>query len=88
MENNQDNKTEILNENDLTKYIKLFKDLDFPHKPEVLGIAIVDFDSKGVAHFENINNLALSNETKNILENQLSLHKFIEKVIALCKLKS
>ena len=84
----KEKRIEILSEKDLTKYIKLFKDLDFPHKPEVLGMVIVDFDSKGVAYFKNINNLALSDETKNILENQLSLHKFIEKVIALCKLKS
>jgi len=39
-------KTETLKEKNLLKYIKLFQDLDFPHKPEVLGIAIIDFDKK------------------------------------------
>jgi len=84
----KEKKIEILNENDLSKYIKLFKDLDFPHKPEVLGIAIIDFDKRGRAYFEDLKNLGLTEETKNALENQLSLGQFIEKVIALCKLKS
>ncbi|MDP2362788.1 MAG: hypothetical protein Q8M94_03350, partial [Ignavibacteria bacterium] len=84
----KEKKIEILNENDLAKYIKLFNDLDFPHKPEVLGMAIIDFDKRGRAHFEDLKNLNLAVETKNILENQLSITNFIEKVIALCKLKS
>lgn len=84
----KEKKIEILNENDLSKYIKLFKDLDFPHKPEVLGMAIVDFDKKRAAYFEDLNKLKLTSETKNILEKQLSLSEFIEKVIALCRLKS
>ena len=84
----QEKKIEIINENDLSKYIKLFNDLDFPHKPEVLGMAIIDFDSKEQAYFEKLVNLGLKKETIEILENQLSVVTFIEKVIALCKLKS
>lgn len=84
----KEKKIEILNENDLAKYIKLFNDLDFPHKPEVLGMAIIDFDKRKHAYFENLGNLKLSAETKRILEDQLSITNFIEKVIALCKLKS
>ena len=84
----KEKKIEILNENDLVKYVKLFNDLDFPHKPEVLGMAIIDFDKQGRAYFENLKNLGLTEETKNILENQLSIENFIGKVIALCKLKS
>jgi len=84
----KEKKIEILNENDLVKYVKLFNDLDFPHKPEVLGMAIIDFDKQGRAYFENLKNLGLTEETKNILESQLSIENFIGKVIALCKLKS
>jgi len=84
----KEKKLEILNERDLLKYVKLFKDLDFPHKPDVLGMAIIDFDPKGNAYFENLDELKLSDETKNTLQNQLSLPEFIEKVVALCKLKS
>ncbi len=84
----KEKKTEIINENDLSKYIKLFNDLDFPHKPEVLGMAIIEFDNKGLAYFEKLENLGLKKETIEILRNQLSISTFIEKVIALCKLKS
>jgi len=81
-------KIEILHEKDLSKYVKLFKDLDFPHKPEVLGIAVIDFDDKGNAHFVNLNKLDILKDTKNTLNNELSLNKFIKKFIALCHLKS
>ena len=81
-------KIEILTENDLIKYIKLFKDLDFPHKPEVLGIAVIDFDKNGRAYFVDLTTLGLSEDTKSILQNDLSLENFIEKTVALCKLKS
>lgn len=84
----KEKKTEIINENDLSKYIKLFNDLDFPHKPEVLGMAIIDFTNKGLAYFEKLENLGLKKETIEILKNQLSIPTFIEKVIALCKLKA
>ena len=84
----KEKKIEILNENDLVKYVKLFNDLDFPHKPEVLGMAIIDFDKRGRAYFEILKNLGLTEETINILESQLSIENFIGKVIALCKLKS
>ena len=84
----KEKKIEILNENDLAKYVKLFNDLDFPHKPEVLGMAIIDFDKSKHAYFENLDNLKLSVMTRRILENQLSIRNFVEKTSALCKLKS
>lgn len=84
----QEKKIEILSEGDLVKYVKLFNDLDFPHKPEVLGMAIIDFDKRGRAYFVDLKNLNLTKETKNIIENQFSIENFIEKVTALCKLKA
>lgn len=90
-------KTEILTQYDLSKYVKLFLDDDFPHKPDVLGILVVDFDHKGNCDFANLNEL-LSNSNKEhnehsssiirYLNEDLSLDKFIEKFIALCKLKA
>ena len=47
-------KTEILNDRDLSKYVKLFRDLDFPHKPEVLGIAVIDIDNNDKCYFSDL----------------------------------
>jgi len=81
-------KVEILGEHHLQKYIKLFKDLDFPHKPEVLGIAIVDFDEKGKVLFADLNDLELSPNTIKIINDAFSVGVFIRRIIALCNLKS
>ena len=81
-------KMETLNEHNLLKYVKLFSDLDFPHKPEVLGIIVVDFNRKGSCYFADLDKLKISKETKKILNQELSLDRFIEKFIALCQLKS
>nr|OQX22238.1 MAG: hypothetical protein BWK75_01275 [Candidatus Altiarchaeales archaeon A3] len=81
-------KTEILNEHHLSKYIKLFLDQDFPHKPEVLGIIVTDFDGEGNCHFADLNELKISNKTKKALNSELSLEKFIDRFVALCLLKS
>jgi len=81
-------KTEVLNEHHLSKYIKLFLDQDFPHKPEVLGISVIDFDSVDNCHFVDLNELDLSDKTKKILNSELSLEKFINRFVALCQLKS
>ena len=84
----KETKTEVLNEHHLSKYIKLFLDQDFPHKPEVLGIIIIDFDSIDNCHFAYLNELEISDRTKKILTSELSLEKFIDRFAALCQLKS
>ncbi len=81
-------KTEILNEKNLQKYVKLFCDLDFPHKPEILGICVLDFDNKGKPYFVNLDEFNFSDKTKKLLKNDFSLEKFLEKFIHLVKLKS
>lgn len=81
-------KTEILSEHQIQKYIKLFKDQDFPHKPDVLGIAIIDFDTKGDPHFTDLKELGIEKETITILEDNFSIEMFIKRVKALCNLKS
>jgi len=80
-------KTEILSEHHIKKYIKLFKDIDFPHKPDVLGMAIIDFDAKNNPYFTNLKELGLQEETIKIIEDNFSIETFIKKVRALCELK-
>ncbi len=80
-------RTEILSEHHIKKYIKLFKDLDYPHKPDVLGMAIIDFDSNNIPHFTDLKRLGLQEETIAIIESDFSIETFIKKVKALCELK-
>jgi len=81
-------KTEIIKEKDLQKYIKLFNDMDFPHKPDLLGICLLDFDQNKKAKVVNLNDFDFSVETKNLLKNEFSLNKFLDKFIHLVNLKS
>jgi len=78
---------EILNENDLAKYVKLFQDIDFPHKPDVLGITTIDFDEKENAFFLDLEKFNLSLPIKEVLLKKISVEGFIQKIVALCKIK-
>ncbi len=80
-------KIEILSEQLIKKYIKLFKDIDLPHKPDVLGIAIIDFRAESKPYFTDLKELGLQEETIRILESEFSIETFIKKVRALCELK-
>ncbi|MGI6589413.1 MAG: hypothetical protein ACOX1V_01995 [Candidatus Iainarchaeum sp.] len=81
-------KIEIINDKDLSKYISLFKDTDFPHKPDVLGIEIIEIDKSGKPIKANLNELGISKANIDFLEEQFVLDKFIKRFVALCKLKS
>lgn len=81
-------KREIINEKDLQKYIKLFKDMDFPHKPDLIGICVLDFNRNEKPHFVNFNDFNFSNETKKLLKNEFSLNRFLDKFAYLVNLKS
>lgn len=80
-------KIETLSEHHIEKYIKLFKDTDFPHRPDVLGMAIIDFNIKGDPYFTDLKKLKLHEETIKILESEFSVETFIKRVRALCELK-
>jgi hypothetical protein len=80
-------KMERLSSHHIEKYIKLFKDADYPHKPDVLGMAIVDFDPKGNPTFTDLKKLELNEDTIKIIETDFSIRTFIKKVGALCELK-
>lgn len=81
--------TETLTEEHIAKYVKLFMDNDYPHRPDVLGILIVD-DDKNNEHLvkADLKALKFKDDTIKILETKLSVNNFFEKVIYLCKLKS
>ena len=81
-------KTEIIKEKDLQKYIKLFNDMDFPHKPDLLGICLLDFNQNKKAKFVNLDYFDFSDETKRLLKNDFSINKFLDKFIHLVNLKS
>ena len=81
-------KIETINDHDLSKYIKLFQDNDFPHKPDVLGISILDFNEQGEPSVANLQRLGISKANSDILDKELGLKKFLDRFIALCNLKS
>ena len=81
-------KTEVINEKDLQKYIKLFKDMDFPHKPDLMGICLLDFDKNNSPGLVNYNDFDFSAETKKLLQNEFSLAKFLDKFTHLVNLKT
>lgn len=74
-------------EHHIKKIIKIFKDQDFPHKPDILGMVIIDFDEDNITYITNLNEMKLKQETKEILENDFSNETFIQNVRALCELK-
>lgn len=84
----QEKKIEIISEKHLQKYIKLFNDMDFPHKPDLMGICLLDFDQNKKAKFVNLDEFDFSTKTKRLLNNDFSLNKFLNKFIHLVKLKS
>ncbi len=84
----KEKKIEIISEKHLQKYIKLFNDLDFPHKPDLMGICLLDFDKNKKAKFVNLDDFDFSFEVKRLLKNNLSLNKFLDKFIHLINLKS
>lgn len=81
-------KIETINDHDLSKYVKLFQDNDFPHKPDVLGISILDFNENGEPSITNLERLGISKSNSDILNKELGLEKFLSRFIALCELKN
>ena len=72
----------------MAKYIRLFRDTDFPHKPEVLGIALVDVDGGKARFCEGDSDLGFSGETVAALREDLSVERFAEKFASLCQLRA
>ncbi|HEY4495523.1 MAG TPA: hypothetical protein VJC01_03720 [Candidatus Paceibacterota bacterium] len=79
---------EIISEKHLQKYVKLFNDMDFPHKPDLMGICLLDFDQNKKAKFVSLDDFDFTVETKRLLKNDFSLNKFLDKFTHLINLKS
>ena len=80
-------RVETITDHNMAKYIKLFRDKkNFPHKPEVLGIALVDFDNGKARFCEGDSDLEFSPETVAALREDLCVERFVEKFACLCKL--
>ena len=62
--------------------------MDFPHKPDLMGICLLDFDENKRAKFVNLDDFDFSDETKQLLKNDFSLNKFLDKFVHLVNLKS
>ena len=79
---------EKITEHDMAKYIRLFRDEDLLHRPEVLGIALVDVDGDKVRFCEEDSDLGFSGETIAALREDLSVERFAEKFAHLCQLRA
>jgi len=84
----KEKKTEIIKEKDLQKYVKLFNDMDFPHKPDLMGICVLDFDKNGKAKIVDLDEFNFSDETKKLMREDFSLNNFLDKFVHLVNLKS
>ena len=80
-------KTEVINAKDLKKYLELIKELDLPHKPDLLTIAIIDFDSDNKPYLVNLEQYNFSKEDLLILQSH-GINNFVKKITALCQLKA
>ena len=81
-------KMERISEKNLVKYAQLVKDKDYPHRPDLMSIAIVDFPADQLPRLaDEDSDLGLSAETIGMLQNELSLANFFIKFPHLCQFK-
>jgi hypothetical protein len=83
----QQAKIEVIKEKDLQKYVKLYQDLDFPHRPDLIGICVLGFGKNNKSRFVDLDDFDFSDKTKRLLKNDFSLDIFLEKFVHLVKLK-
>jgi len=84
-ENGKLERTEELDQEHLEKYLNLMYDDEYPYKPDILSIFIVENKSKRGFKKANLNKLNIDEETKSLLETDLSLEHFFDEVYNLCK---
>ena len=73
-------KEEIISSHNLKKYLHLYHDRSFPHKPEAVGLIFVDidYDNKNVLRLTNIDDLKFSDEITNFLKTDVGLEHFLK----------
>ena len=69
----------------LMKYIRLNQRQDYPHRPDLLTIAIVDYDGESAVLCES--DMGFSSDVVSSLQGDFSLRNFARKFPNLCKLK-
>lgn len=86
----KEQKIEIIKEKDIQKYVRLWKDLDFPHKPDLFGICILEVGKNKQPVFADVENseFEFSSETIHLLRTDFSLKTFLEKFKYLVQLKA
>ena len=74
-----------ITEHNLMKYIRLFQSQDYPHRPDLLTIAIIDYDGQSASLCES--DMGFSSNVVSSLQGDFSLRNFARKFPNLCKLK-
>jgi len=73
-------KIEIINEHDLSKYLKLFYDNPQAHRPNILGIIIVDINENDMSVTSTNINQYFKKEFCLLLNDKLSLPNFFKEI--------
>ena len=73
-------KIEIINDNDIKKYLKLFFDIHHAHRPRYLGIFIINIDDKEEVSPTDMDK-NFSKEIANLLNNKVSLTAFFKDIL-------
>jgi len=79
-ETEKPNKIEIINEKDLSKYLKLIFDTPQAHRPQIIGIHLIDIDEKTQTAISVNLYEAFEKEFADLLENKLSLKKLFKEI--------
>ena len=81
---------EKINSHNLLKYLRLYRDRDFPHKPDAFGLVFVDinYKSRKVARLTDIDKTEFVPEIKEFLKTDASLEHFINLFVKLTEYKA
>lgn len=83
-------KDETVSTHNLEKYLHLYRDKDFPHKPEALGLVFVDvdYDDGRVAGLTDVASMDFSPDICAFLKNSANLETFLDVFVKLTKYKA
>jgi hypothetical protein len=83
--NKQSSKTEIINQKDLTKYMKLIFDTPHAHRPFAIAILLVDIDEETCQVKKALLKSKLDTDFLTLLETKASLHHLFSEVKSFAK---
>jgi len=84
-ENGKLKRFEELDQEHLEKYLNLMYDDEYPYSPDILSIFVVENKDRSSFKKADLDKLNIDEETKNLLETDLSLEHFFDEVYELCK---